>query len=191
MSICVIRARRALVAAGAAVTLAAGLATIPAVPAGATPGSPSIRYGPSSWLTNKASGLTAFVNAPTCHEHSCLNGSPIGLGTDRSTFQAAFQETGNSFEIRWWGDRCLDASAADNNARVLLQSCEGDSSQLWQKVDLGNGGVGLLNVQSGRCLDSPNGRFPNPPLPSEALQIFDCARSGQPWRVNQIWDFDT
>lgn len=46
--------------------------------------------------------------------------------------------------------------------RVLLQACEGDSSQLWQKVDLGNGGVGLLNVQSGRCLDSPNGRFPHP-----------------------------
>nr|WSX23708.1 RICIN domain-containing protein [Streptomyces tubercidicus] len=135
--------------------------------------------------------MTAFVNAPTCHEHSCLNGSPIGLGTDSSIFQAAFQETGSSFEIRWWGDRCLDASAADNNARVLLQACEGDSSQLWQKVDLGNGGVGLLNVQSGRCLDSPNGRFPHPPLPSEALQIFDCARSGQSWRVNQIWDFDT
>ncbi|MEV6803867.1 ricin-type beta-trefoil lectin domain protein [Streptomyces sp. NPDC051132] len=189
------RTRGILAAAGTAVTLAASLAVVPspAAPARAAAGPSALgqvrHYGPSTWLTNKASGLTGFVNAPQCHDQSCLNGSPIGLGTDRSTFQA-FWESADFFEIQWWGDRCLDVSGVDNGTKVLLQTCNGASTQLWQKVDLG-GSFGLLNMRSGRCLDAPNSRFPYPPLPSGSLQVWDCARSGEAWRVNQVWDLDT
>ena len=52
-------------------------------------------------------------------------------------------------------DKCVDVvnGSKANGARIHQWDCEGDASQLWASIDLGNGFVQFVNKNSGKCLD--------------------------------------
>ena len=62
-----------------------------------------------------------------------------------------------------------------NSTKVQLYACNGTGAQQWQVH-----GTGLVNPQSGRCLDDPGSTITN----GTQLQIYDCNNTAaQAWTL--------
>ncbi|MER6579917.1 RICIN domain-containing protein [Nonomuraea sp. NPDC001023] len=157
------------------------------------------RDGPSTYLTNRYSGLDADFSIPSsCYipdNAACPNGTPIALGPSREIF--GFHEMGDGWkEVKWFGDYCLDAEAAGtaNGTKVILWQCHGGPNQLWIPRIFVSGDPDtkiLVNRNSGKCLDADNPAFPAPPKPGARLQLWDCIGSTSAYNaVNQDWKFE-
>jgi len=108
---------------------------------------------------------------------STANATPIQLYTCNHTAaqQIAYTST-NTVQVL---GKCLDAANAGtaNGTPVQLFDCNGSASQTW--VAETNGA--LLNPQSGRCLDDPNG---NTTPGAVQVQLYDCNGSAaQLWKL--------
>lgn len=105
------------------------------------------------------------------------NGTPAQLYTcNHSTSQTVTYTASNAVQVL---GKCLDANNAGtaNGTLVQLWDCNSTGSQTW--VAQANGE--LLNPQSGRCLDDPNG---NTTPGAVQLQLYDCnAGAAQVWRL--------
>jgi hypothetical protein len=105
------------------------------------------------------------------------NGTPIQLyGCNHSAAQQATYTATNAVQLL---GKCLDAANAGtaNGTLVQLYDCNGTASQTWTAKTNG----ALLNPQSGRCLDDPNG---NTTPGAVQLQLYDCNGSAaQAWQL--------
>ena len=147
----------------------------------------------STYLTNRASGLDVRLEPNTCQDQPCLNGKGFVLGAVGHTMNVV-DVTGGS-QIRWSSTKCLDAKGSTNGTPVVLDDCDGTSSQFWKIEGFYGPGADLdaylLVHSSGRCLDARNPAFPTPPPAGARLQIWDCINKPKdPWHVNQDWSLD-
>ncbi|MEV8034992.1 RICIN domain-containing protein [Streptomyces sp. NPDC002742] len=148
-------------------------------------------WHPSTYLTNKASGLDARLESNTCQNMPCLNGKGFVLSGRGDTVNLVDVPGGS--EIRWSSDKCLDAKGSANGTPVVLADCDGTTSQLWTIEGFYGSGADLgayllVHRGSGRCLDAGNPAFPTPPPTGARLQIWDCiSKPNAPWHVNQDW----
>src|SRR6185437_1695028 len=105
------------------------------------------------------------------------NGTPLQLyGCNHSGSQQTTYTAANSVQVL---GKCLDAAngGTANGTLVQLYDCNGTASQTW--IASTNGA--LLNPQSGRCLDDPNG---NTTPGAVQLQLYDCnGSSAQAWKL--------
>jgi len=105
------------------------------------------------------------------------NGTPLQLyGCNHSGSQQTTYTAANSVQVL---GKCLDAAngGTANGTLVQLYDCNGTASQTW--IASTNGA--LLNPQSGRCLDDPNG---NTTPGAVQLQLYDCNGSAaQAWKL--------
>jgi hypothetical protein len=105
------------------------------------------------------------------------NGQPIQLyGCNHSAAQQVTYSATNTVRIL---GKCLDAAGGNvtNHTPVDLNDCNGTGAQTW--IHRADGG--LLNPQSGRCLDVPDG---NTTPGAVQLQLYDCAAvAAQGWKL--------
>ncbi|MER6367467.1 RICIN domain-containing protein [Streptomyces mirabilis] len=171
--------------------LLAALGTFFASSSAVSPAAASV--GPPTYIVNEQSNLTTFLVAPECHNFDCLNGKPfhLGSGSDNSYFTTT-RNSANFLQFHWTTSKCIDTRNGSNEdgTPVVLNDCNGSSSQLWFPARSASTGFFLINGAGGGCLDAQNAAFPNPPAVGAPLQIWGCANSSSPWRGNQIWKVD-
>lgn len=82
---------------------------------------------------------------------------------------------------------CLDVSGGgtSDGTPVQLWECNGTGAQVWIPEEIGNSSSNpyLVNPQSGKCLDDPDGQTTKPGGPPIQLQIWDCYAND----LNQQW----
>ena len=81
---------------------------------------------------------------------------------------------------------CLDVAGGGtaDGTPVRLYACNGTPAQTWVPDTTSIGGPAqLVNPQSGKCLDDPDGALTPPGGPPTQLQIWDCINND----TNQIW----
>jgi Ricin-type beta-trefoil lectin domain len=82
---------------------------------------------------------------------------------------------------------CLDVSGGgtSDGTHVQLWQCNGTGAQVWIQEEIGNSYSNpyLVNPQSGKCLDDPDGIATPPGGPPIQLQIWDCHAND----LNQQW----
>jgi len=82
---------------------------------------------------------------------------------------------------------CLDVSGGgtSDGTHVQLWECNGTGAQVWIQEEIGNSSSNpyLVNPQSGKCLDDPDGIATPPGGPPIQLQIWDCHAND----LNQQW----
>lgn len=166
------------------------------------------RDGPSTYLTNRLSGLTVKISLPAgCYipdNRKCVNGTPVLLGDSNSNSTFYFHHMGQGWsEVRWFGDYCLDVLGygTHNGAKVVLWECHGGANQLWIPEQFQIGGFGpdndpnakfLRGFQSDKCLEVANSSAPARPSVGAPLQLWDCVPNTAAWnRINQDWDFQS
>jgi hypothetical protein len=101
------------------------------------------------------------------NSNTASNGNAVQLWTCNAA-QGQQWTLERDHTIRSFG-KCLDIAGdgTANSARVQLWRCNGAGGQQWMPTSDG----GLLNPQSGRCLDAPpQGRT----VKGTRLQIYDC-----------------
>jgi len=81
---------------------------------------------------------------------------------------------------------CLDVAGGGtaDGTPVRLYACNATPAQTWDLLDLQSGGFQLVNPQSGKCLDDPDGQVTPPGGPPIQLQIWDCINND----LNQLWN---
>ena len=82
---------------------------------------------------------------------------------------------------------CLDVAGGGtaDGTPVRLYACNGTPAQTWVPDTTSIGGPAqLVNPQSGKCLDDPDGLVTPPGGPPIQLQIWDCISND----LNQIWN---
>ncbi|MGP4104450.1 RICIN domain-containing protein [Nonomuraea sp. KM90] len=165
------------------------------------------RDGPSTYITNRLSGLPADISIPaSCYipdNPACVNGTPVLLGQRNSNTKFYFRyKEGGWSEVVWFADYCLDVSGfgTNNGARVILWQCHGGPNQLFRpqafQIDWFGGNDPntrlLEGRQSGKCLDAANPSAPAPPRVGAPLQMWDCIGDTDAWnRINQDWAFES
>jgi|SRR4051794_14125344 hypothetical protein len=139
-------------------------------------------------IRNRASGLVAdVVGAQTNDGQPVIlfkkNGNPNQL-----FFQAV--ETDDTFSlVAVHSSKCLDVAGFSqlDGADVIQFACHRGTNQRWTVQHIG-GGIILKSVNSGKCLDARNGKFPRPPGSGAPLQQWACIlRASDPNAVNQIF----
>jgi hypothetical protein len=132
--------------------------------------------------------IYSLVSSPA----NCMQGSNL-FNNDHNFLYQAFTDGCSSWDSQQWsyytgnqtisngmyggGRWCLDVEYGNtaNGSPVALFPCNGDDpAQKWVVV-----GQSLVNPQSGRCLDDPNGAT------RVQLQLWDCNIGGN---ANQNWD---
>ncbi len=105
------------------------------------------------------------------------NGTAIQLYTcNHGAAQQVTYTASNAMQVL---GKCLDAANAGtgNGTLIQLYDCNTSGSQTWVAQTNGE----LLNPQSGRCLDDPNG---NTTPGAVQLQLYDCnASAAQVWKL--------
>jgi Ricin-type beta-trefoil lectin domain len=99
-----------------------------------------------------------------------------------------FNVIGDTIQLNGVG-LCLDVleGGTSNGTPVQLYECNGTGSQVWIQEEIGNSSSNpyLVNPQSGKCLDDPDGIATPPGGPPIQLQIWDCYGND----LNQQWAF--
>ena len=96
----------------------------------------------------------------------------------KTTHAVFFFAVGSAFVLGACGSGPKGGGTTDGTL-VDLYTCTATGAQVW--VPQGNGE--LLNPQSGKCLDDPDGIATPPGGPPIQLQIWDCINND----LNQIW----
>ncbi len=162
----------------------------------------TLRHGPSTYITNRYSGLMAdFSIRPSCYipdDATCPNGTPIVLGRPGQRAIFSFHLVGGQgYEVRWFGDYCLDVAGfgTNNGAKVILWQCTGNTNQRWMPQIFEDGDPNakiLMGIHSGKCLDADNPAFTSGrvPGPGALLQVWDCVPDTEAGNLaNQDWAF--
>ncbi len=106
------------------------------------------------------SGASAPVQAVSCSSS----------GAQKWTYDSNAQTYAN-------GGMCLDSSSAIDGTKVVVNNCNGDSSQKWSLAS--NGFV--KNGKNNQCLDMPDGSTQS----GTAIQVWTCNPLGI--NDNQVW----
>jgi hypothetical protein len=143
-------------------------------------------------IRNRASGLVADVVGAQTND-----GQPVILfkrnGNANQSFSMAL-ETDDSFAlVAQHSFKCLDVRgfSQQDGADVIQFQCHFGTNQRWTSQSMGGGRI-IRSVNSGKCLDARNGKFPRPPGSGAALQQWACISSPRdPNAVNQIFTFSS
>ncbi|MEV4164445.1 RICIN domain-containing protein [Nonomuraea dietziae] len=155
----------------------------------------------SASIRNVASNLTMQIG------RASVDGPPIlwyPSSGDSFTFIPVGEPEGwnGSFQIKVArSGKCLHLNGAHSNGdRVIQRDCFAHPLQYWRREPLTaghcsaaslfcQGPIRIRSVYGGKCVDSGNPHFPNPPRIGAPIQQWQCIRSSSDrWAVNQTWN---
>jgi hypothetical protein len=143
-------------------------------------------------IRNRASGLVADVVGAQTN-----NGQPVILfkrnGNANQLFFMAVNTDDTFSLVAVHSSKCLDVTgfSQQDGADVIQFQCHNGANQRWTTQSMGGGRI-IRSVNSGKCLDARNGKFPRPPGSGAPLQQWACiSRASDPNAVNQIFTFSS
>jgi hypothetical protein len=143
-------------------------------------------------IRNRASGLVLDVVGAQKND-----GQPVILfkrnGNANQSFSQAVNTDDSFALVAQHSFKCLDVMGFSqlDGASVIQFACHFGTNQRWTLQHMG-GGVVLRSVNSGKCLDARNGKFPTPPRSGAALQQWACISSPRDANsVNQIFSLSS
>jgi len=121
---------------------------------------------------------------------STSNGTAMQLWTtwdgDMQKFSIAPSGSNWKIAMKTNTNKCLDlrSGATGNNTQIVINDCNGASSQAWTITpDVQSGNFYFKNAAAGRCLEDPNWSWNT----GQQLDIYDCSNgSNMLWKITAV-----